>query len=39
MLDAGGKEVHVGVMQDWSKYVAHQASHIRVVMKMEALDT
>jgi hypothetical protein len=39
MLDADGKEVHVGVMQDWSKYVAHQASPIRVVMKMEALDT
>jgi uncharacterized short protein YbdD (DUF466 family) len=39
MLDADGKELHVGVMQDYSKYVAHQASPIRVVMKMEAINT
>ena len=39
MLDAIGKEVHVGVMQDYSMYVADQASPIRVVMKMDATDT
>jgi hypothetical protein len=39
MLDANGMEVHVGVMQDQSKYVAHQASPIRVVIRKEALES
>jgi hypothetical protein len=37
MLDANGKEVHIGVMQDQSRYVAHLASPIKVVMRNEAL--
>jgi hypothetical protein len=37
MLDSNGKEVHIGVMQDQSRYVAHLASPMRVVMRNEAL--
>jgi hypothetical protein len=37
MLDANGKEVHIGVMQDQSRYVAQLPSPMRVVMRNEAL--